>query len=606
MTATPKDFVRAGVFILRDDVAQDDDKLSFTHSTTGLTVPAATAVGSRIKVTDGTNTDYYRITSAVTGSLQTGVRLEWVDVGIAPKAVRAYAAGVNVDFEPYASPKAAIPTQQTKVHLGHGIELTDYFEMIGGRDSDLSFTVRAGGASASLAVSGSVLTLAGVSAGTMSATVTAYDKAQGRPTQTFRIVVGVENRAPVSSKAIGNPTVNVGQVVTYDLDDYFGDPDGDSLSYATTGDDPAVATITQPGSTLTITGVAQGDTTLLVTASDGLKTASQQVHVRVPANRRPIVSDHIQPLALAEGGPDLVVPLDRYFSDPDTGAALAYLVQYEEGNPAHQYRQEVWYPHTTSGSSGLTMDSAFAYPPGSGPPWGSGSPWVVPGGTDFVQMGTYGGALTTTRRTTHGARNAVWNATTRKVELANVVFTTPNPAGASSTAVRGLFGTAADVAWPAVAGQVLRLAPGQSPGHRTLYIEAYDAGGLAASQLATISLGRGPEVVAMPAQAMFTGADAVLRLGDYFSDPDGDALTYAAATAPVGIVQATLVPRQVVTAGSISVETDLHLHGLTAGEATVTVTGRDPIGLEVDGTVAVEVRGERGWPRPAFIAVARR
>ena len=408
MTATPQDFIRASPFVLRDDIAKDATELSLTHSTTGLTVPATTAIGSRIKVVDGAHTDFYRITTATTGSLQTGVRLEWVNLGISPTAVRAYTAGISVDFVPYAAPKANIPEQQTKVAQGHGLELLDFFEMVGGKDSDLSFSVRAGGPYAKLAVSGSVLTLAGVSAGTMLATVTCYDKAQGRPTQTFTIIVGIANRAPVSDRAIGNPTVNVGQTLVFDLDTYFSDPDGDSLSYQATGDDAAVATVTNPGSILRVTGVSRGKFTLLVDATDGLLTTSQQVHVTVPPNRRPIVTDHIQPLALAVGGPDVTVPLDSYFRDPDTGAALAYTVQWEEGDPAHQYRQEVWYPHTTSGSSGLTMDSAFAYPPGSGPPWGAGSPWVVPAGTPFVQMGTYAGMLTATRRVTHGARTATW------------------------------------------------------------------------------------------------------------------------------------------------------------------------------------------------------
>ena len=156
--------------------------------------------------------------------------------------------------------------------------------------------------------------------------------------------------------------------------------------------------------------------------------------------------------------------------------------------------------------------------------------------------------------------------------------------------MRGLYGTAADVAWPAVAGQVLTLAPGASPGHRTLYIEAYDAGGLAASQLAVVSLGRGPVAAAIPTVDLFTGADAVVRLDDHFSDPDGDALSYAVAVSVPHVVSTRLARRQVVSAGSISTATDLHLHGVTAGDVVLTVTATDPIGLTVAGTVDVTVR----------------
>ena len=93
--------------------------------------------------------------------------------------------------------------------------MTDYFDMTGGKASDLSFTPHTNNANAQVAISGSVLTLAGITAGSTRVTITAYDKAGGRPTQGFNIVVGVANRAPVSDKAIGNPTINVGATRTY-------------------------------------------------------------------------------------------------------------------------------------------------------------------------------------------------------------------------------------------------------------------------------------------------------------------------------------------------------------------------------------------------------
>ena len=569
MSATGPDFIRAR-FSLRDHIILGDDSLNLQASSSAVPVPAVTLIGSRIRVTEGQHTDYYRVTSAQTG-IVVGSLMEWVAVGIAPKAVRTMTRAATIAFEPYAAAKANIPTQDTKVGQGHGIELLDYFEMIGGQDSDLSFSARAGGPQAALAVSGTVLTLAGKVAGSMSATVTAFDRAQGRPTETFSIVVGVENRAPASSRAIGNPTVRVGQRVTYDLSDYFSDPDGDALSFTFTGvtasDPTAAAGVSLAGSVLSVTGQLKGAVTLDVTATDQLLTISQQVKVTVPANQRPINVDHLQSQGVALGGQPTTVQLDDFFRDPD-GTALGYTVQWEEGDPASQFRQEIWYPHTTSGSSGLTMDSAFPYPPGSGPPWGSGSPWVIPHGTPFVQMGTYGGVMRTTRRTTHGAKTARWNQRSRVVRFTNVIFSDNNPAGASSTDVRGLFGPKADVAWPSVAGQVLSLAPGESPGHRTLYVEAWDVAGLAASQFAVVSLGRPPARIAVPDQALIAGADAVVRLDTFFSDPDGDALVYTIAVITPQVVTAGLVSRQVVTAGSVSVEQDLHLHGLGAGGLT--------------------------------------
>ena len=596
MSARPQDYISASGFTIRDDVAGSANKLSISGSSVSVPVPAVLTVGARIKVTTKPAglVAYYRITTATIGALQTGVSLEWIDVGVAPATV-VLTAGDTVEFVPYATGKAAIPQQNVKVGRGHSIELLDYFQMIGGRDKDLTFFARPGGAFAKVSTSGSALVIAGNSVGTMSVTVTAQDKSQGRYAQSFTIVVAQANRAPVSSKAIGNPTIAVGATVTYDLNDYFTDPDGDALAFSSgsINHNPlgtvagAVVAISIPGSTLTLTGLIQGSTRFTVGASDGDLTISQQVNVTVPANQRPIIDQHIPGLAVALDGQPITVPLDAYFTDPD-GTALAYLIQFEQGDPTKQYEQEIWYPHTQSGSSQLAMDSEFAYPPGSVAPWGTGTPWIVPAGTDFTMRGTYAGTLTTHRLTTRASANATWHTGTRKVRL-TLTFTTALPTGPSTTHLLALLGKGADVCWSDVAGQTLTLAPGESPGHRTLYIEAYDAGGLAASQFAVITLGRAPSVTPIADVEVITGADVVLRLADYFTDPDADSLTYNLIPNVHHIVTASFVDRQVVTAGSISTETDLHIHGLTAGDVVLTLTATDSTGLSVTTTINVQV-----------------
>ena len=567
-----------------------------------MPVPAFLTVGSRIKVTTKPTglVAYYRITTATLGALQTGVSLEWIDVGVAPATV-ALTAGDTVEFVPYATGKAAIPQQNVKVGRGHSIELLDYFQMIGGRDKDLTFFARPGGAFAKVSTSGSALVIAGNSVGTMSVTVTAQDKSQGRYAQSFTIVVAQANRAPVSSKAIGNPTIAVGATVTYDLNDYFTDPDGDALAFSSgsINHNPlgtvagAVVAISIPGSTLTLTGLIQGSTRFTVGASDGDLTISQQVNVTVPANQRPIIDQHIPGLAVALAGQPITVPLDAYFTDPD-GTALAYLIQFEQGDPTKQYEQEIWYPHTQSGSSQLAMDSEFAYPPGSAEPWGTGTPWIVPAGTDFTMRGTYGGTLTTHRLTTRAAANATWHAGTRKVRL-TLTFTTALPTGPSTTHLLALLGKGADVCWSAVAGQTLTLAPGESPGHRTLYIEAYDVGGLAASQFAVITLGRSPSLVkVIPNALMFTGADIVINLDEHFTDPDGDKLDYALAVDTDNVVALSLIPKQTVTPGAITTSTELHIHALTATpKVDITILANDTAGLSLNTTFSIEITATR-------------
>ena len=71
----------------------------------------------------------------------------------------------------------------------------------------------------------------------------------------------------------------------------------------------------------------------------------------------------------------------------------------------------------------------------------------------------------------------------------------------------------------------------------------------------------------IPAQTLTAGTTATVDVAPYFSDPDGDALTYAATTSDAA-----------VTAASVSGST-LTVSGVAAGGATLTVTATDPGGL---------------------------
>ena len=79
---------------------------------------------------------------------------------------------------------------------------------------------------------------------------------------------------------------------------------------------------------------------------------------------------------------------------------------------------------------------------------------------------------------------------------------------------------------------------------------------------------RGPVAIdAIPAQMVITGETAAVNLAPYFSDPDGDALTYGAESSDATVVT-------VGVSGST-----LTLAAKTRGTATVTVTALDPAGL---------------------------
>ncbi|MCY4509470.1 MAG: M12 family metallo-peptidase, partial [Acidobacteria bacterium] len=98
------------------------------------------------------------------------------------------------------------------------------------------------------------------------------------------------------------------------------------------------------------------------------------------------------------------------------------------------------------------------------------------------------------------------------------------------------------------------------------------------------SCNRPPEAVdAIPAQTLTESGPALaLPLEPYFTDPDDDALTYAATSSRGGTVTAL-----------VSDDT-LWLAPGAPGTATVTVTARDPDGLSADQSVAVTTTASAG------------
>ena len=93
----------------------------------------------------------------------------------------------------------------------------------------------------------------------------------------------VANRAPVPGRALAAMSIAVGASNSVDVSGSFSDPDGDVLTYAATSSAPAVASVAPPsGSTVTVTAVAEGTATVTVTAADpGGLDASQSFAVTV-------------------------------------------------------------------------------------------------------------------------------------------------------------------------------------------------------------------------------------------------------------------------------------------------------------------------------------
>ena len=572
MSATAVDFIAASGFTLRDDVVRDASIINITNPRqNSVPTPPTTIIGSRIKIT-GADTDYYRITNAVVGRIVAG-GMDWANVGVVPKVARAYTAGDSVSFEPYAATKAAFPTFTVKQHAHLAVALLNFFEMVGGKASDLTFTAHPGGSAAQFTVHGTTLRIDGRTQGAVSCTVAARDRAQGVVTQTLAVVVAHENRRPTSVKALGDPTIGVGATAVYDLDDYFSDPDGDVLAYTVSGENQNV-TATFVGNQMTVSALGQDSVDLLVDATDpdGLDV-SQQMTVTVPMNRRPVRVQHVDPVAIAIGGATVRRPISDYFSDPD-GGRLSWLAQWEEGDPAKQWRQEFWHVTSKTGSNLLAMESLFEYPTAVAP-WGTGAPWKVPAGTDFVWRND--SPVVRTTGTLLSEATATWDATEKRVNLSIRSATALTPTVGAPSRVQ--LGIDADVAW--IEGDQqneMNFLPGDVPGSRTAYVEVWDHGGLFASDLFPVALGNGPVGQTTLTTTLFTGETVRQILSQMFSDADGDKLTYSVSWFTSHIVALPVIDGDVLV-----------IHGVTPGVAQIGMRAVDPIGLAATGSITVTV-----------------
>ena len=127
---------------------------------------------------------------------------------------------------------------------------------------------------------------------------------------------------------------------------------------------------------------------------------------------------------------------------------------------------------------------------------------------------------------------------------------------------------------------------GVANGSATITVTARDPGGLTAAQsfAATVaSSNRAPEAVgSIPGQTINAGSSSSVDVSSYFRDPDGDALTYTAASSNAGVARAAVSGSRVT------------ISAVAAGTATVTVTARDPDGLTGTQRFGATVRGGGG------------
>ena len=179
------------------------------------------------------------------------------------------------------TPVGTIPPQTVTAGEVVTLDMTSYFSDPDGDALTYSAATSAP-AVASPTVSGATLTIAGVSDGSATVTVTARDPGGLTATQNASVTVERPNAAPTASGTIPAQIMEAGGEAAFNLAEYFSDPDGDALEFSASSSSTDVATTQITGSLLTIAGIAPGDATVTATATDpGDLSAEQTVMVTV-------------------------------------------------------------------------------------------------------------------------------------------------------------------------------------------------------------------------------------------------------------------------------------------------------------------------------------
>lgn len=227
------------------------------------------------------------------------------------------------------TPSGSIPPQTVAVGETGTVNVAGYFT-----DPDGDALTYAAASSqveiATVAVSGSVVTMTAIGQGVATVTVTATDGGGLSAQQSFTVTV--PNRPPEAVGRIEDLDVYVDSLVEVDAAPHFTDPDGDQLEYRAASSDTTRLLVSVSGSLVKVTGVAVGSATVTVTATDAGGLSAQQSFAATVPNRAPVVTDSIPDLDLAVGD-SATFDLSEHFLDPDADS-LAYAVETSDDDVA--------------------------------------------------------------------------------------------------------------------------------------------------------------------------------------------------------------------------------------------------------------------------------
>ena len=413
-------------------------------------------------------------------------------------------------------------------------------------------------ASASISPS-NVLTVTAKAGGTATITVIATDPGNLTAEQQFSVTV---NTPPTTVGTIPDQTLTEGgTAATVDVSGYFSDPDGDTLTYAAELlNNTTIATVSMSSATVTITPGTPGEATIVIIATDTRgANATQKFAITVnQANAAPTPKGTIPDQTVKLGATALTIEVDGYFQDTDGDVLTFTATSADTAKATVSVSTSV--VTVTPVAEGSTTITVTATDPGNLFAKQSFSVTVKPRNRAPVAQGSIPNS-TVMVGGSGDQKNVSLYFSDADADPLTYTASSSDTAKATVSVVDETDEITMLYVTPLAAGTV------------TITVTATDTEGATATQSYTLTVipqntAPSPKqgVTKLPDQNIKVGGTATLNLASYFTDADGDTLTYTASSADTS--KATV---------SVSTAT-LTITAVADGTTTITARATDPGG----------------------------
>ena len=444
------------------------------------------------------------------------------------------------------------------------VDLNRYF-----LDDDLTFEVSSSNEKvATVEADGYELLITTLREGRTDITVTATNPDQGMVSETFRVTVVDPNNAPQLIGNIPDLTLYLDDAGTQvDMTPFFRDQDNEFLRFIPQSSNPMVVTATSVGRNVIFNVNGLGEITMTIIAQDGAgATAFGSFKVTVlDPNAAPQAVGTIPPQTIRLEDPGLALSLGAYFTDSDNDPLTYRAVSADETIVTVEVTEAI-VTLTAAGVGGTTV-TVTATDPGGKSATQEILVTVLPANRPPEVVGQI------------PDQTLQYNDEPLGLDV-TMYFTDPDGDELSYVGE----GTDESVAEIRVHSDGLVRVDPLSHGEIEVTVTARDPLGASVSQsfMVTVEGNLPPEAVGViEDQVLLEGGSALtINVAKYFSDPNGDELTYMATSSNTDAVQAVVID------GS----SELVLRPFApAEEVTVTVTAMDPEGESAAQLVMVSV-----------------